>query len=418
LVRAQDDAPDASVTETTPDNTEIAALAQPILPPTTGDAADALDRQIYAVEQEGAGEFGSAPVAESSKAYAVSLHGAALAEYDDNVFSTKDDKKGDLVLAAEPGVTLGLGDFRTREDNYLSVDYTGLYSAYLDYAKRDSYQQFAGLDGQYVLGHLTLNTRFLFLDLFSGDSDAGGVLRRRVYETTQMAGYEIDAKQHLDFKIENIIHDYDLGLNSTEWNGRGFYDYQWDPKLTLGFGGQIGVLDVQTLSSQPYEQPLLHLVYAPSQKLALEASGGAEFRQLPGGRERTTPVFEMTANYTSLSGLTVSADAYRRVAASSSLTQEDFTATGVDLGFAKDLGRQFVARVGGGYEHNDYFYAGRPVSDPRHDNFFFLTPSIEYHFNEHVLVSLFYNYRENESSLGSALEFTNNQVGLRARVQF
>jgi hypothetical protein len=396
---------------------DVLALSAPVTPPTTTDGADALDDRLYLPRQEGPASTLSGAPAGSSKPYAYAVHAELTSEYDDNINLSKNHAEADSIQALQGGVAFGLGDFRTQDSNFLVIDYTGQENIYADHSGSDAYEQFASLNAKYLFARLTLTTHFNFSDLRNGDPDTGVVSRRRIFDTIENASYEVSEKQHLDFRAENLVHENETGLDSTQWELRGLYDYTLDPKVIFGGGVVLGLLDVQTASSQPYEQIVAHAAYTPSEKLYAEATGGTEIRQLPkNGGQIANPVFEITARYDTLAGLTAEVDAYRRVVASSSLNPEDFVATGVSLGVEKTVGEKIVLGLKTGYENNSYFQIDGG-GDAREDNFFYLTPTLAYLFNEHARLQLFYSYRANDSSI-APLGFSDNQAGLRATINF
>ncbi len=413
LASAQDDEQADGISLPTVQKTD--GLWQPTLPPTTADGADALDRRVYS--QFANDELRLSHQADSSKSYAILPHAALVSYYDDNINLSHTKPQGDMAFALEPGMALGIGDFRTQQDDFLIADYTGRLTAYLDHTSADAYEQFASVHAQTVLAKVKFNTNFRFLDLDDVDVDSGTRTSRRIYDTVQVVSYELSEKDFIELQGQNVIRDYQVGPGSVEWQGRGFYNYRWDPKLTLGGGVAAGVLNAEGSTAQTYQQALLRILYDPTEKISIQLQGGPEVRQLGDGEDRVTPVFDLTCDYRPWLGTTLDLNAYRRTLNSSSADNLAYTATGVGFSLAKELGVSWLATFKCGYENNSYFYTNMQSGIPREDDFVYVNPSIQLRVSEQVKMEFFYNYRENTSS-NSNRAFTDNQLGIRASFIF
>jgi hypothetical protein len=386
-------------------------LWQPVRPPTSAEGADALDRRVYSQFDNDQVELATEPG--SSKSYALLPHGAVTGFYDDNIALTQDHREGDLGFAAEPGFAFGLGDFRAGENNFLIADYTGRWTSYLDHSSADGYQQFATVRAQLALAQWQFNTNFRFLDLDNADIDSGERTSRQIYDTAQVARCEISEKDFVELQGQNVVRDYQLGTNSVEWQGRGLYNYRWDPKLTVGGGVAAGALEVEGSSGQTYEQALGRVLYDPTEKVSFQGQGGLEVRQLESGKDNVTPVMDLNGSYRPGLRTTIDLSGYRRVVGSSSIGSQDYTATGVGLAVGQEWGINWLATLKGGYQNSSYFSTDVSSLAPRADNFFYLNPTVQFRLAEHAKLELFYNYRQNSSN-NSVRSFSDNQTGLRA----
>jgi hypothetical protein len=368
-------------------------LWQPILPPTSTDGADALDRQVYSQFSNDQLDLENEPG--SSRPYAFVPHAALTSYYDSNVDLSHTHQQGDFAVAAEPGAAFGLGDFRAGENNFLTLDYTGRLTAYLNNSSLDAYEQFATLGAQLVLAKWRFNTNFHLLDLAGANIDSGSVGWRRIYDAEQLATCELSEKDFLELQGESVVRDYEAGPGSVQGQGRALYNYRLDPKLTWGGGVAGGVLQVQDYGSQTYEQALLRSSYEPTEKLSFRGLGGLEIRQLPSGEDRFLPVLDLTGDYLPRLGTKVELAGYCKTYSSSEYGNQDYTSTGVGLSVSQELGFRWLLALRGGYENNSYFYTGMRAPSPRQDNFYYI------------------NYRQNDSN-NYTRAFADDQVGLRA----
>jgi hypothetical protein len=390
-------------------------LWQPVLPPTTSDSADALDRQVYAQfsndEQRLAKEPGSA------KPYVFLPHGALVGYYDDNIFLNETHPQSSMALAVEPGLAFGLGDFRAGENNFLIADYTGRWTEYFSHHAADAYEQFASLKAQLTFAKWRFNTHFKLEDLTGGNADTGNAGWQHSFDTVQTAAYEISDKDSIELQGQNLIQEYQAGADSVEWQGREFYNYHLDPKLTLGAGFAGGVLKAEGSGGQTYEQALLRLLYAPTEKLSFQFQGGPEWRQLDSGENKVTPVLDLTAAYDLRAGTKIELNGYEQNFSSGASGDQDYTATGVSLSAAQEMGTQWLVTLKGGYENNSYFYTDLRAPSPREDTFFYLNPTVAWRLTEHAKIEVFYNYRQNDSD-NINRSFVGNQTGVRASFTF
>ena len=386
-------------------------LWQPILPPTSADGADALDQRVYSQFANDELHLENEPG--SSKPYAFVPHAALVSYYDDNVNLSHNNRQSDFAIAAEPGAAFGLGGFRTGEGNFLTADYTGRLTAYLKNSSSDSYEQFATVQAQFVLAKWRFNTNFHLLDLNGGNIDSGNGGWHRIYDTAQVATYALSEKDSLELQGQNVIRDYQTGPGSVEWQGRGLYNYQLDPKLTLGGGFAGGVLKVEGSGGQTYEQALLRALYDPSEKLSFQGQGGLEMRQLPSGENKAIPVLDLRCDYLPRAGTTLELTGYSKTYGSSDYGDQDYTAKGVGLSVAQEVGASWLVTLKGGYENNSYFDTNVRAPSPRQDNFCYINPSVQFRVSDHAKIELFYNYRQNDSNNASRA-FIDNQAGVRA----
>jgi hypothetical protein len=108
---------------------------------------------------------------------------------------------------------------------------------------------------------------------------------------------------------------------------------------------------------------------------------------------------------------------YRNLQVSPSFNNQNYWATGVELGVTQTIAQKFQVGVAGGYE-NDYYIANNSNTvATRRDNFFFIEPQISYNFLKYLTASVFYQHRFNDSTL-QVDTWYNNQVGFEIGAAF
>ena len=83
--------------------------------------------------------------------------------YDDNIFITNTNRVGDAILTITGGVSLVVGDWRSRSDNFLVADYEASGIFYFENPDQDSFNQVASLIGQYRIQRLTIQLRSQYM---------------------------------------------------------------------------------------------------------------------------------------------------------------------------------------------------------------------------------------------------------------
>lgn len=345
-------------------------------------------------------------------------HFDAQVVYDDNIFIRQTNKVDDWVYTLSPGVLLHLGDYFKKDENFVAIDYTPSIIFFDENSASDTVDHEALFDSQYRFTKLTLGLKQIFQSLSGTVIDVGTRVDRDIYTTDLIANYELTGKSSVEANVRYSATEYSSGalFDYSEWINQNWFNYQMAPKTRIGAGVTLGFLDVDRGPDQDYQQALMRVMYDPTGKITLRASGGFEWRHLDADT-RLTPVFNVGGGYQPFDGTQLDLDIFRRVQSSASLFGQDFTATGITLGARQRMVQKFFAGVRVGLENADYHASTSGVTSSREDDYLFVQPSLTYDFSSHVRASLFYLYRENNSNL-PATGFDNNQVGVRVSLAF
>ena len=132
---------------------------------------------------------------------------------------------------------------------------------------------------------------------------------------------------------------------------------------------------------------------------------------------RVSPVFSVGGEYLPFPNTAVSLVAYRNLLVSPSLDNQDYWATGIELGITQTIAQKFQVGVAGGYENDTYVSNLPGVDATRVDNFFFIEPQISYNFLKYLTASVFYQHRFNDSTIQTDTWY-DNQVGFEISASF
>ena len=357
--------------------------------------------------------------------------------YDDNIFLTNTNRVDDFYFAIEPGLTLGYGDIVGRDANYIRFDYAPSIFLFADNSDADAIQHLFRLEGRYSFGHLGLsisqdvhllegaNLGSTLSDTTSPVSgvnlDTGGDTEVNIFTTRANLTYDLTGKTFLSGGLFFTVYDYEDLISSDTISGNLFINYNYSPKLVVGFGGTAGYNWVDSDNpDQSFEQINIRTTYQISGKVSLNASVGVEFRQFEDnlrGEGYISPVYELGATYQPFPGTTLTARGSRRSLNSAVLQAQNYASTNITFGARQRLLRRIYLGLTAGYENSDYYNTVEFVNASRSDNYVFVQPAVDVTLTEFWTAGVYYLHRNNDSSFGS-FSFNDNQVGLRTSLSY
>jgi hypothetical protein len=333
--------------------------------------------------------------------------------YDDNIFISNADRKGDVIFSIGAGFALELGDYRTLEESYFLLEYVPSGYFFGKYTQQNSFGQNASLLGQYRLNQLAVQVESQYQYIDGAQRQVGGFTTRNLVYNDLRFIYDLSEKTTFDLELSQDNNIYDSPYNSSYF----FYatagmDYLVMPKLRIGLEGTAGYITAENNSDQTYQTIEARASYDLTGKVAIEATGGLQFTQYATGGEdmRVSPVFSIGAEYLPFPNTVINLVGYRDLQVSPSLNNQDYWATGVELGITQTIAQKFQFGVSGGYENDTYIATRRNVNADRVDNFFFVRPRVSYNFLRYLTATLFYQHRLNDSTR-LVNTWYDNQVG-------
>lgn len=357
----------------------------------------------------------------------------------DNLFISATDRRSDVSFQVSPGVALGWGDYERevrqlggyeRYFEPLNLDYENVPQSFL-FAKYNATASFfsensdenavdhdALLAGRWQTGKLTLGARLRFQTLSGPDIEVGSRAKRTVYGGEIASSYAFSDKTSLELNLYNRSYDYDQQLDWQEWIVEDWVNYQILPKTRIALGTRFGVAEVESASTQTFEQLVARVMYYPSAKLGLSLDGGVEWRQFGGDSgDDLFSVFNFSASYAPFDGTQLSINAFRRNSASVVYVDENITATGVAARVQQRFLQRYYLAVEGGYEFSDYLSTRTGDGVAREDETAYVKPSLTFDVTKYLSAEAAYQYRRNESSRPD-LSFTENVVTFQLNLQF
>jgi len=340
--------------------------------------------------------------------------------YDDNIFISNTDRKGDVIFNIGAGLALELGDYRTLEENYLLLEYIASGYFFSTYTAQNSFGQNASLLGQYRFNQLAVQLESGYQYINGAQRQVGGFTTRNIVANDLRFVYDWSEKTTFDLAFGQDANIYNAPYNSSySYQALAGMDYLIMPKVKIGLEGIVGFTDAQNNPDQTYQIVNGRVKYDLTGKVALKATGGVQFTQYQSGGEPmdVSPVFSLGAEYLPFPNTTVSLLGYRNLQVSPSLNNQNYWATGVELGVTQLIAQKFQVGVAGGYENDYYIPNTANTVATRRDNFFFIEPQISYNFLKYLTATVFYQYRFNDSTL-QVDTWNNNQVGFEISAAF
>ena len=340
--------------------------------------------------------------------------------YDDNIFISNSNRQGDVIFNIGAGLALELGDYRQLQENYLLLEYIASGYFFSKYSAQNSFGQNASLLGQYRFNQLAVQLESAYQYINGAQRQVGGFTTRNILVSDLRFIYDLSEKTTFDLEFGQDANMYNAPYNSSYfYQALAGMDYRILPKVRVGLEGIVGFIDAQNNPDQTYQIINARAKYDLTGKVAIKATGGVQFTQYQSGGEpmNTSPVFSLGAEYLPFPNTTVSLLGYRNLQVSPSLNNQNYWATGVELGVTQLIAQKFQVGVSGGYENDYYIPNTVNTVATRRDNFFFIEPQISYNFLKYLTASVFYQYRFNDSNQ-QVNTWYDNQVGFEISAAF
>jgi hypothetical protein len=341
---------------------------------------------------------------------------AAEVVYDDNVlYSRRGEEVADVIFRIRPGLFFALGDAEYREASFAKLSYNPTGSVYVDLSSENSFDHDVAL----ALGHIGPKLSAIFDTSYQTITDAtvdvGERTERQLFDTGLLMEYALGAKTGLRGEAGYVVEDYDTYAGYEEWRADLYVTYDVRPKTTVGIGYGAGELRPEESDSQRYQRALVRADWRATEKIALSAWGGADFRQ-SGSEQETTSVYGVELSGRVREGTGVRLNLGRDIEASALVEAESYVRTAISVGIDQRLGSRFTGSFEVGYEDYDYDGSGEGGIG-RSDKSWFLRPGLRYQLREDLSAELYYVYRNNDSTI-DLFSFKKNQIGASVRYEF
>jgi Putative beta-barrel porin 2 len=371
---------------------------------------------------------------------------------DDNILagqsSNGEKPKSDTSLTVTPAVLIEYGN-HDGQKGHASIVYSPQLSRYFRYSAEDTDNQNVSFQASYPFQRLSLDISETYAQTTGINFDTN--TRTTQTSNVQVFGgsYEIDDKFSVTSHLQELKTEYAApgGASSTssannQANGNGVDNaggegeedtsvnttiaYHLSDKITLGPSVNVGLDRPENDRHQTYEQGLLGVNYQPTEKLGIYGQGGIEFRQYDHGPSVDNPIFSAGLNYAPIESMSINLSGSQTVSPSTAESSE----TSMGESFGASITQRFFQKYFLGfafdYQHAEYSTNSDTLTPQeesavatfgsRQDSFSY-RPSLTFNPTEWTSVSLYYQYRSNEtdSKMGG---YHDNQLGISVSAQF
>lgn len=344
--------------------------------------------------------------------------------YDDNIFISDQHKVGDYIWRIAPTIAYQSSSPEDGKRNYLQVEFTPTYIKFFQNDYEDSLDYNADLIFMHRWDRLTMTVTQTYETLSGATIQAGNFVDRDVYTTGINFAYQYSDKLSLMASFGQTITSFadPFYTPTNSWTGDFYFLYQVAPKLSLGFGPQIGYQDIKDQPDQLTISPLGRLVYELSGKTQIFLAAGVTYDHIMASDrsigDRIDPTFQAGISYAPFDATTITLAAYSQIAPSYTLGGDNLTTTGFNLSLSQRFFHRWYVTFGAGYEDDSYYRASPTVEDTnRDDGYYFVRVSMNYAVSSWCNLSAGFSHQAATSNEEGA-NFGDNQASIQCQVYY
>lgn len=319
--------------------------------------------------------------------------------YDDNIFLSAKDARGDFVGRVAPEIGYSRGDRDSQDGGYLKIAYrpTGVVYA------RSSSDNRVDHEAKVAVGIVGNKAAFDYSMAYGklGDAtpDTGRQADRQLFEQVVRIAWVPREKLAVELAAGQSIADYadKVLLDSRDTFGEIALRYAYSPKTRLGLAYRAGRFEVDQMEDQRYQRLSGKIEWQPREKIRVQLEAGAEKRRYANGSS-VTPVLEGRVDWNPSEKTNYFLTAYRRETASAFSPGQNYRLTGATAGVSQKIGEKWSAHLEGGVERASYRQVEGIGGNAGDDTLWFVRPAISYRFTEELGLEIFYRVSSNNSS--------------------
>jgi hypothetical protein len=351
-------------------------------------------------------------------------------------------KKGDVEFGITPAILLAYG-LHDGQKGSATLVYSPTINQYYHESNQNGVDQNVAFNAFYPLQRLTFNFTQTFTESTGTNQDSNERTTQDASLTGFGLNYEVDEKISLASQVQYLNTSFSApgnnDQNGTANSGTGGQgdqtltvnntaNYRLSDKLTFGPSINVGWDRPQDSQKSTYEQGLIGLNYAPTQKIGAYAQGGVELRQYDSGGDKANPIFAVGLGYTPFDSTAINVNATQASHTSTAqLNQPTGGQTILNTSVGASITQRIVQRVYVGFNFNyshedDQGQAGGGVGGGSGNNngsedTFAYRPTVTYAPTAWSNIAVYYQYLSNESNIQGE-SYNDNQIGLTLSAQF
>jgi hypothetical protein len=344
------------------------------------------------------------------------------------------NKRSDVSFNATPALLLEYG-MQDGQKGFASLIYAPTLTRYYHESSQDTDDQNVAFNATYPFQRLTLDLTQTYTQTTGVNTDSNERTTQNASLSGIGASYEVDEKVSLSTELQYVDSTFSgasgpgtgSGVGGTTASVNNSMTYRLSEKLTLGPSVNVGLDRPQMSAKSTYEQGLIALNYAPTEKIGLFAQGGAQLNQYDQGAGDTiNPVFSLGVGYNPFDSTSFQLNASQGVHTSTApVGQVTSGQTVVSTGLGVSVNQRVLQRIfltfAFSYNHDDNQALsggsnGSSTPASTEDTFTY-RPSISYAPTAWTSISVYYQYLSNESD-SREQSYYDNQVGVSVSAKF
>ncbi|MDP0489986.1 MAG: hypothetical protein Q7Q71_02905 [Verrucomicrobiota bacterium JB023] len=335
--------------------------------------------------------------------------------YDDNIFQSSSDKRGDLVVQVEPQIGWTAGK---RREDWVRIAYEGAAVIYLKESEDSRMDHRVLVEGGFKRKRIAVAYSGTWARLGSPSADLGGQSDRQEWEMNGAVAFEPKGKWSYEVFGRKRAIDQESPAVADLWESSVGVTakHRFSPKTRFEVGLETGETEVDGTDSQQLQRLRGEVFWAPRAKFNLSLGGGVEYRDYQVG-SGWDPYLAARAEWLPRSSTAFYLEAYRREESSVALIGENYTLTGLRAGVSQKLKDGWSAGLEFGRESADYFAVDGSADSGREDVITFIRPSVRYRFGDESELIFLYQWSENDST-DPSYGYANNQLGVSLNYRF
>lgn len=342
------------------------------------------------------------------------------AEYTDNVFTSNIDPVGDSITTIAPQFLLGMGDFQTGTNDFLSLYYAPQLTYYTHYSGQDRTNQSLDFKAHKGFSRYSTTVDLNYINTNQSNATQTGLNAYQILTFNWNNSYYVGAKTSAQFLVNALSQTYNNG--GTSYLTLGLtpqVGYDLSPKTTLTFGPSFGTSYVGSGSSQTFEELNTGIQWTNLRKLSVNAQLGYQVRQFhgqnaSGATNFSTPIYNISVTYQPRLTTSLSFALSRDVELSDLVQGQTYTSTAASINIGETV-LDHVA-LGLGISYQNIQYQGG-LSD-RTDKYIAFTPTVTYSFlRDTCSASLFYQRLQRASTI-QTYGYEQDNFGLQLTYHF
>jgi hypothetical protein len=331
--------------------------------------------------------------------------------YGDGIQASPGQHTKTAINEISPGLLLGVG-------SHWTVDYTPTLTFYSSSAFHDTTAQNVIMTGgttyeDWVFG-LSQSYNYSSPPLV----ETGGQTSQDEYTTGSSASYQFSRQMSLDLAVKQDFIFPKNFTESREWSTLDWLNYQFWPRFGAGVGVGFGYTDVSAGDNSIYGQLQGRISWRATDKISLQASGGADDRHFFGGgtSDLINPIYNVTLQYQPTEATTISLNANGTVG-TSYFTNQITETYGVGVSLNQRFLKRLFLTLSGSYQNVSYTDTVTGASAGRSDDTYSFNARLSMAFLKRGTIAAIYQYSDNASN-ESGFGYTSNQVGLEVGYRY